>query len=175
MCKMSFCEIWHLFSWAPMRHFFWCYYRWLTTSLSLKKCKKKSAICFKLFWYKVFVHWKLKLINSLTDSVLTAWPHMPSLFCSYIIIQFVCTKRFGQLIVFLWQLDCEAWSLKGNQLEKLLSTPGLSKFFPKIKTQTITSRVSVTKLWVGVNKMILGRPHPLHVKCTCRCDYISIV
>ena len=23
--------------------------------------------------------------------------------------------------------------------------------------------------------MILGRPHPPHVKCTCRCDYISIV
>ena len=31
---------------------------------------KYNAICFKLFWYKVFVHWKLKLINFLVDSIL---------------------------------------------------------------------------------------------------------
>ena len=31
---------------------------------------KKNAILFKLFWYKVFVHWKLKLLNLLMDSVL---------------------------------------------------------------------------------------------------------
>ena len=31
---------------------------------------KKNAIFFKLFWYKVFVHWKLKLLNFLVDSVL---------------------------------------------------------------------------------------------------------
>ena len=33
---------------------------------------KKNAICFKLFWYNVFVHWKFKLLNFLTDSALTA-------------------------------------------------------------------------------------------------------
>ena len=54
---MPFCEIWHLFSLAPMRNFLWCYYRWLITSLALEKCKK-NAICFKLFWCKVFVHSK---------------------------------------------------------------------------------------------------------------------
>ena len=27
MCKMPFCEIWHSFSWAPIRNFLWCYYR----------------------------------------------------------------------------------------------------------------------------------------------------
>ena len=42
----------------------------LITSLALEKCKKKNAICFKLFWYKVFVHWKLKLLNFLVDPVL---------------------------------------------------------------------------------------------------------
>ena len=44
--------------------------------LHLKALKnvKKSAIFFKLFWYKVFVHWKLKLLNSLMDSVLTHQP-----------------------------------------------------------------------------------------------------
>ena len=31
---------------------------------------KKNAILFKLFWYKAFVHWKLKLLNFLVDSVL---------------------------------------------------------------------------------------------------------
>ena len=30
---------------------------------------KKNAIFFKSFWYKVFVHWKLKLFNFLVDSV----------------------------------------------------------------------------------------------------------
>ena len=30
----------------------------------------KNAICFKLFRYKIFVHWKLKLLNFLVDSVL---------------------------------------------------------------------------------------------------------
>ena len=50
MCKMSFCEIWHLFSQAPIRNF------------PLKNVKT-NAVCFKLFWYKVFVQWKLKLYS----------------------------------------------------------------------------------------------------------------
>ena len=36
------------------------------------KMFKKNAIIFKLFWYKVFVHWELKLLNFLMDSVLKA-------------------------------------------------------------------------------------------------------
>ena len=28
-------------------------------------------MCFKLFWYKVFIHWKLKLLDFLVDSILT--------------------------------------------------------------------------------------------------------
>ena len=35
-----------------------------------KKKKKKILILFKLLWYKVFVHWKLQLLNFLMDSVL---------------------------------------------------------------------------------------------------------
>ena len=31
---------------------------------------KESAILVKLFWYKVFVHWKLKILNFLMDFVL---------------------------------------------------------------------------------------------------------
>ena len=53
-----------------MRNFLCCYHRWLITSLAIEKCKKKT-IFFKLFWYKVFVHSKLKLLNFLVDSVLT--------------------------------------------------------------------------------------------------------
>ena len=33
---------------------------------------KKNAILLKLFWYKVFVHWKLKLLNSLMDFFLSS-------------------------------------------------------------------------------------------------------
>ena len=36
----------------------------------LKDVKKKNAMFFKLFWYKAFVHWKLKLLNFLVESVL---------------------------------------------------------------------------------------------------------
>ena len=32
--------------------------------------KKKNAVLFKLFCYKVFAYWKLKLLNFLMDSVL---------------------------------------------------------------------------------------------------------
>ena len=63
-------EIWYSFSRTPLRNFLWCYYRWLITSLALQKCKTGNAIFFKLFWYKVFVHWELKLLNFLVDSVL---------------------------------------------------------------------------------------------------------
>ena len=63
-------EIWYSFSRTPLRNFLWCYYRWLITSLALQKCETENAIFFKLFWYKVFVHWELKLLNFLVDSVL---------------------------------------------------------------------------------------------------------
>ena len=63
-------EIWYSFSRTPLRNFLWCYYRWLITSLALQKCETGNAIFFKLFWYKVFVHWELKLLNFLVDSVL---------------------------------------------------------------------------------------------------------
>ena len=38
-----------------------------------KKNVKKKAIFFKLFSYKVFVHWRLKLLNFLVDSVLISF------------------------------------------------------------------------------------------------------
>ena len=34
--------------------------------------QKKNAISFKLFCYKVFVHWKLKLLDFPMDSVLNS-------------------------------------------------------------------------------------------------------
>ena len=52
-----------------MRYFFG-----VTTDDLLRFCRflnvKKNATLFKLFWYKVFVHGKLKLPNFLMDSVL---------------------------------------------------------------------------------------------------------
>ena len=41
----------------------------LLNLLSLKSVKK-SAIWLKIFWYKGFVHWKLKLLNFLMNCVL---------------------------------------------------------------------------------------------------------
>ena len=37
------------------------------------KNNEKNAIFFKLFWYKVFVHWELKLLNFVVDSVLNSF------------------------------------------------------------------------------------------------------
>ena len=51
LCFHNSWEIWPSFSRTPIRNFLWCYYRWLITSLALKKCKK-NAIFFKLFWLK---------------------------------------------------------------------------------------------------------------------------
>ena len=74
LCNHNSCEIWHLFSRTSMRNFLWCYYRWFITSLALEKCKKRMhAIFFKLFWYKILVYWKLKLLNFLMDSILISF------------------------------------------------------------------------------------------------------
>ena len=52
-----------------------------TWSAKIKKeCLKKNAIFFKLFWYKIFNHWKLKLLSFLVDSVLNPFP---SIWTSY--------------------------------------------------------------------------------------------
>ena len=48
--------------------------------LQVLKNVKKNAICFKLFWYKILVRWKLKLLNFMTDSVLNllgSWKRCP--------------------------------------------------------------------------------------------------
>ena len=55
---------------TSMRNFLWFYYRWFITSSALEKCKTKNAKFFKLICFFVFVHWKLKLLNFLVDSVL---------------------------------------------------------------------------------------------------------
>ena len=49
LCFHNSCEIWHLFSWAPMRNSLWCYYRWLIISIALEKCKEECDIVYKLF------------------------------------------------------------------------------------------------------------------------------
>ena len=75
LCFHNSREIWHLFSRTPLRNFLWCYYRWLLTSLGHEKCIKECNILhIHLFWYKDFVHWKLKLLNFLMDCGLqTQW------------------------------------------------------------------------------------------------------
>ena len=53
-------------SWKP---FLRSYFVKLITLIALEKCKKEGAMWLKLFWYKVFVPWKLKL---LLPSILTS-------------------------------------------------------------------------------------------------------
>ena len=43
---------------------------WVILIFSGQKPCTLYTICFKLFWYKIFVHWKSKLLNVLVDCVL---------------------------------------------------------------------------------------------------------
>ena len=43
--------------------------------LYLLKNVKRNAVLFKLFWYKVFVLWKLKFFNFLMDSILISFSY----------------------------------------------------------------------------------------------------
>ena len=69
MCNHNSREIWHSFSRTSMRNFLWCYYRWFITSSALEKCKKRMQNSLNYSGFYVFVHWKLKLLNFLVDSV----------------------------------------------------------------------------------------------------------
>ena len=49
----------------------WCYFGLLFLSLAFRKYKKVCTLP-KLFWYKVFVHGKPKVLDSVLDFVFTA-------------------------------------------------------------------------------------------------------
>ena len=61
--------------------------------IALEKCKK-NVILFKLFWYKVFVHLKLKLLNLLMDSVLLIIT-IPVLKILPLVVQLLDTLPYG--------------------------------------------------------------------------------
>ena len=69
LCFPNSCEIWNLFSRVSIRNCLWRYYRWLIMYIALEKCTKK-VIWPQIFWYEVFISWKLKLLSFLVDSVL---------------------------------------------------------------------------------------------------------
>ena len=72
----------------------------IITSLGLKKCKK-NAIFFKLLWYKVFVHWGLKLLNFLGNSLLISFflkKKEIKFFKAKMNIIFVKQKRRGHIL-----------------------------------------------------------------------------
>ena len=117
LCFHNSCEIWHSFSWTPMRNFLCCYYRLLLTSLALEKCKK-NAMFLKLFWrYKVFVRWELKLLSFLVDSFLNI-PFVPIAQILRQIIQlkvyseyFFCLFSFSPFIQQSWYVTCKRWNV----------------------------------------------------------------
>ena len=68
---LNSCEIWNSFSRAPIRTFsLELFHTTYYIDLYPLKSVKKNAIWLLIFWYKVSVHWKLKFLNSLTESVL---------------------------------------------------------------------------------------------------------
>ena len=84
---------------------------------SLKNIKK-NAVLFKVFWYKVFVHWKLKLLNFLMDSVLisfsywllTWYMHLSEMInakaANYLNQLWFCSNyRLGERKAFAWVLQ----------------------------------------------------------------------
>ena len=68
LCYHNSCEIWHSLIFSDSHEKF----SLLLLQITYKnvKFKKKNAMFFNIFWYKVFVHWKLELLNFLVDSVL---------------------------------------------------------------------------------------------------------
>ena len=93
-----------------IRKLFWCYYRWLITCLTLEKCKKKNAIFLKLFLYKGFVHWKLKLLNFLVDSFRLNQILLPVVLCS-------ATVGPLQLGV-MWRISSHATIMRKTEQQK---------------------------------------------------------
>jgi len=68
VCLYNFSKLWNLFSRVPMGNCFRCNFRQLFISLALRNVKR-TVKYLKLFWDKVFVHWKLKLLEFLSDFI----------------------------------------------------------------------------------------------------------
>ena len=60
------------------------------------KMQKENVTFFKLFWYKVFVHWKLKFLNFLVDSV-----YLFSFVCLFVCLFFFLGGAFFVVFVFV--------------------------------------------------------------------------
>ena len=74
--------------------------------------QKKIAILFKFFWYKVFVHWKLKLLNFLMDIiVLTCGYHY------YVISLGIFRARRSVLGWVKWQPKVLSTRLEASSVE----------------------------------------------------------
>ena len=78
---------------------------------SLWKMQEKDAILFKFFWYKVFVHWKLKLLNFLMDIVLTCGYHY------YVISLGIFRARRSVLGCVKWQQNVLSTRLEASSVE----------------------------------------------------------
>ena len=69
-----------------------------------------------LFWYKVFVHWKLKLLNFLVDSILILWglSHIPTPQSSFIRDDFYGAKRTSAWEATGSLIKLNAFQIKGK-------------------------------------------------------------
>ena len=91
------------------------------------KSVRKNAIWLKIFWYKVFVHWKLKLLNFLVGSVL-----ITCLFLSKCFNFFIVTIKFifkyldpGQKIknnLLRWRFLYKVIWPASDQMDRILSS-----------------------------------------------------
>ena len=69
---------------------------WNATTLSQSNCRNFSYSSYKLFFYKNFVHWRLKLLNLLMDSVLSL--------CSHVDIQMPLNRKYEIVTFVTWNL-----------------------------------------------------------------------
>ena len=128
--------------------------RLITSVYSAWKILKKDAIMFKLFWYKVFIHCKLKLLNFLMDSVLSSI-HFANL------MHWVSEIRLCQET-----LDCATAIFSCYWNEMILSYLLKLTSFSSEKYSSLSSKGSFVAPW---NIKANSRPIPVKIiVITCR-------
>ena len=89
---------------------------------------KKNAICLKLFWYKVFVHRKLKLVNFLVNvNLKTIWVRVctTSKWSRYATV--FCRWEHENVLRMLLNIKCVRVIIRTKYAPKLGHTPPLNK------------------------------------------------
>ena len=89
---------------------------------------KKNAICLKLFWYKVFVHRKLKLVNFLVNvNLKTIWVRVCTMSKWSRYATVFCRWEHENVLRMLLNIKCVRVIIRTKYAPKLGHTPPLNK------------------------------------------------